>query len=112
MTHCVTTRASSDIVAADPPPRTAIDAELKPPAVVAAPPGIEPEAVLEPEERAWREGNGSGEGHGGVRHPRQVGRVEVHPRSEEHTSELQSLMRISSSHFSLKKNKLYKKSLL
>src|SRR3546814_5821473 len=39
---------------------------------------------------------------------RQLGAVEVNVRSEEHTSELQSLMRISYAVFCLKKKKQYK----
>src|SRR3546814_8720231 len=46
-----------------------------------------------------------GGGHRRGRHPRL--RLEGHERSEEHTSELQSLMRISYAVFCLKKKKTY-----
>src|SRR3546814_9526348 len=78
-------------------------------------------------ERRWRLGHSRGDGVGGcaatIAEPRAMprcatnspisacrcalGRALPHPRSEEHTSELQSLMRISYAVFCLKKKKKY-----
>src|SRR3546814_3892275 len=53
--------------------------------------------------RPARQGDGSAQGHRRTRQFR--ARLDAHDRSEEHTSELQSLMRISYAVFCLKKKK-------